>query len=105
MAKKLKQVDTGLLKACPKCKSFAFYDWGIELENVTDYPSIAGGRQERYRDWMGHMAVKVCVGCHNPYVIEAGELIAASNVLTGEDIQGLLRMQQGSAAPPRSKDP
>ncbi len=108
MAKKdMKQVDPKKLVGCPKCGSYAFYDWGIELADVTDFPSIAKG-EKRLERWVGtsvSKGIKVCVGCHNPFVQEGGDFIDASNVLSAEDITGLLRMQQGSAPPPRSKDP
>ena len=107
MTKELKHVDPKKLSGCPKCSSYAFYDWGIELADVTDYPTIAAGEDVQQR-WSGTTAmkpVKVCVGCHNPYVQEGGEFIDASTVLSAEDIQGLLRMQQGSLTPPKAKDP
>ena len=108
MAKsRMKKLDTTKLIRCltKECGSSMFFDWGIELLTGEEIPSVTGGVVERWRDSASQRNVKVCVGCLTPYIIEAGDLVDVSEELTKEDIQGLLRMQQGSRPVASKKDP
>lgn len=103
-AKKLK-TDTLIRCLTKECGSSMFFDWGIELLTGEPYPSVTGGEVERWRNSASERNVKVCVSCLAPYILEAGDLVDVSPELSKEDIQGLLRMQQGTNPPPKRKDP
>lgn len=71
------------------CKSWAFFDWGIQVCTQNDF-----GPSKRNKDWTGMSNVKICTNCLKPVVVYDGTAYDATEYVSKEQVQSLLQRGQ-----------
>lgn len=84
------------------CGSTAFFDWGVKI-----LVRESSGKHARFQEYAGNVNVEICAQCNKPVVILAGEMYDASEFISADQVNDLLKYgaTREHVTPLRAMDP